>query len=168
MQNTLYIFSGLPGVGKSTIAQQLCKSNRFAYVRIDTVEQGLKQLSGIDIYDEGYRLSHLIVADNLKLGLDVVADSCNPIDLSRDEWEKVARSAGAKFVNIEIICTDKTEHRCRVENRKVTIPGIELPDWQSVCDREFDEWIKDRVCLDTAGKSIEMCVSELETALLIK
>ena len=43
----------------------------------------------------------------MKTGNDVIADSCNPIKLTRSEWEKVASSSGADFENIEIICSDR-------------------------------------------------------------
>lgn len=161
MNQALYIFSGLPGVGKSTVSREFCRRNGFAYIRVDTVEQGLRDFCDLDVYDEGYHLSHLIAADNLKLGLSVVADSCNPIELSRDEWEVVARSAGVRFVNIEVICSEESEHKRRIESREVPIPGLKLPDWQAVCDREYQEWTRQRVRLDTAGKSLDESVLEL-------
>ncbi|MGQ7249803.1 AAA family ATPase [Halomonas sp. V046] len=40
----LYIFSGLPASGKSTLAKQLAAETRSSYLRIDTVEQGLRDL----------------------------------------------------------------------------------------------------------------------------
>lgn len=39
-----YIFSGLPGVGKTTLAKQLAKAiPNTAYFRIDTIEYYLKK-----------------------------------------------------------------------------------------------------------------------------
>ncbi len=46
-----------------------------------------------------------------RLGLDVVADSCNPIQLTREEWKQTAREAGAHHRNIEVICSDLEEHQ---------------------------------------------------------
>ena len=37
---TLFIFSGLPATGKSTLAQGLSKHIHGVYLRIDTIEQG--------------------------------------------------------------------------------------------------------------------------------
>ena len=37
----LIIFSGLPGSGKSTIAQALAKQLNALYLRIDTIEQAI-------------------------------------------------------------------------------------------------------------------------------
>jgi len=53
---------------------------------------------------EWYRLSYRLAADNLRLGTSVVADSCNPIEFTRNEWENVALESGARYVNIEVVC----------------------------------------------------------------
>ncbi len=161
----LYIFSGLPGSGKTTLAQRL--SGRFGavYLRIDTIEQSLRELCGIDVEGEGYRLAYRIAADNLRLGLNVVADSCNPIALTRREWEDVAKSQGADFINIEVTCTDVAEHRRRVENRENTIPMLHLPTWDDVLRREYHPWDTTRVTIDTARRSPEKSLSELHVLL---
>ena len=82
---TLYIFSGLPGSGKTTLAQLVTQRLHGAYLRIDTIEQGLRDLCTVDVQGEGYRLAYRIAADNLRLGVSVVADSCNPTELTRRE-----------------------------------------------------------------------------------
>lgn len=128
----LFIFSGLPGSGKSTLAQVVAQQFEAVFLRIDTIEQGLRDLCSIDVQGEGYRLAYRIAADNLGLGRNVVADSCNPIELTRREWEQVARDSHADFINIEIICSDASEHRLRVETRVVEVPGRRLPTWRDV------------------------------------
>lgn len=157
---TLYIFSGLPGSGKTTLAQRLVQELRCAYLRIDTVEQAIRDLCACDVQGEGYRLAYRVAADNLRLGLSVVADSCNPIELTRREWEQVAHEAHARRVNIEIICSDTVEHRRRVESRDATVPGLKLPTWEQVESRKYDEWTVERIVIDTSG-SIEDCFAEL-------
>ena len=39
----LIIFSGLPGSGKSTIARALAKRLGAVYLRIDTIEQAIRE-----------------------------------------------------------------------------------------------------------------------------
>lgn len=131
------------------------------HLRIDTIEQGLRDLCSFNVQGEGYRLSYRIATDNLKLGNSVVADSCNPIVLTRDEWENVALESGARHVNIEIVCSDKTEHRSRIGKRYPTVAGLKPPTWNEVLGRHYEPWAKDRIVIDTAGKSIETCHEEL-------
>jgi len=40
-KSILYIFSGLPGTGKSTLAKIIARKLNAVYIRIDTIEQGL-------------------------------------------------------------------------------------------------------------------------------
>jgi predicted kinase len=158
---TLYIFSGLPGTGKSTLCQLLARHVGATYVRIDTFEQALRELCSIEVQGEGYQLAYRIAADNLRLGISVAADSCNPIELTRREWERVAGDTGARHVNIELVCSDLREHRRRVETRLSTVPGLRLPTWHDVADREYHRWTVDRVVVDTFGRSERECLDEL-------
>ena len=74
----LYIFAGLPGTGKSTLAQQLARRFKAVHLRIDTIEQGLRDLCDLRVEGEGYRMAYRIAAENLRLGIEVIAASCNP------------------------------------------------------------------------------------------
>ncbi|HEB93547.1 MAG TPA: AAA family ATPase [Gammaproteobacteria bacterium] len=82
-ESHLYIFSGLPGTGKTALAKSLSNCLKAVYLRIDTVEQGLRDICKYQVEGEGYRLSYRVAADNLDLGNRVVSDSCNPINLTR-------------------------------------------------------------------------------------
>ena len=161
----LYVFAGLPGVGKSTLAQSLAGARGAVYLRIDTVEQALRELCGIEVEGEGYRLAYRVAADNLPLGVSVVADSCNPIELTRDEWEHVAAESGSRHVNIEVVCSDPTEHRGRVESRVAATGGHPQPTWADVQRREYHPWTRPRVVVDTRGRSADACFEELLSAL---
>jgi predicted kinase len=135
------------------------------HLRIDTVEQGLRDLCNVQVEGEGYRLSYRIAMDNLKLGVDVVADSCNPIELTRREWEQVAQEVGATFINIEVLCSETSEHRRRIESRLPDIPGLKLPTWQEVDDRHYEPWSRDRIVVETAGRTTSDCIDTLIAAL---
>jgi predicted kinase len=159
---TLIIFSGLPGSGKSTLAAKLATKFRATYLRIDTIEQGLRDICGLSQIDgKGYSLSHRIAQENLKLGNLVIADSVNPWDLTRNEWNKVAKDIGAPFINLEIICSEEAEHRKRIETRDSGIPGLKAPTWNGVINRDYQPWKEDRIQIDTSGKTIEQSFEEL-------
>src|SRR5215510_3035242 len=149
----LYIFSGLPVSGKTTLSQIVAQRVNAVYLQIDTVEQALRELCSVDVQGEGYRLSYRIAADNLRVGMSVVADSCNPIELTRREWERVALEARAEYINIEVICSDAREHRLRVETRISTVSGLKLPTWRDVANREYHDWTVNRIVIDTANRS---------------
>lgn len=161
----LYIFSGLPGSGKTTLSQLLAKHVGAAYVRIDTIEQALRDLCSVHVQGEGYRLAYRVAADILNTGVGVVADSCNSIELTRREWEQVALAAGARYVNIEVICSNTTAHRQRVETRVSTVPGLKLPTWSEVRHREYHDWTVERLVIDTADRPVADCIKELLSKL---
>jgi predicted kinase len=158
---TLWILAGLPGSGKSTLGAMLASHLGAAYLRIDTIEQALRDLCAVRVQGEGYALAYRVAAENLRLGTSVVADSCNPIELTRREWEGVARDAGCAFVNVEVTCSDPDEHRRRVEMRPVAVPGLAMPTWQGVLAREYHRWTTEHVVIDTAGRSERECFDEL-------
>ncbi len=53
---TLYIFSGLPASGKSTLAKLLSAKTGSMYVRVDTVEQALRDLCNVNVEGEAIAL----------------------------------------------------------------------------------------------------------------
>jgi predicted kinase len=157
----LYILAGRPGTGKTTLSQLLASSVGAAHLRIDTIEQALRDLCSMNVEGEGYRLAYRVAGDILRAGVSVVADSCNTIELTRREWEQVARDAGTEYVNIEVVCSDAAEHRRRVEQRTATVPGLRLPTWHEVEARKYDEWTTARIVLDTAGRTPAECLAAL-------
>ncbi|AMG59051.1 AAA family ATPase [Pantoea vagans] len=159
----LYIFSGLPGCGKSTIAKLLSEKLKAVYLRVDTIEQALRNgfAASRDIGPEGYFILYELARDNLKLGLPVVTDSVNDLNLVRDHFRDIALSSGVPFLEIEIICSDPEQHRARVENRISDIPGLKVPDWQAVVDGDYEPWGREHLKLDKAGLSPAECVDKV-------
>jgi predicted kinase len=164
MKATLFIFSGLPASGKTTLSRLLAESKKAVYLRVDTIEQALRDFS-FDIQEEGYRLCYRIALDNLQLGISVVADSCNPIELTRRAWENVAMKAEADFVNIEIICSDKSEHKKRAETRTTDVKGLRPPTWEEIENREYHRWQQGRTVIDTAARTEKECFEMLLRAI---
>ncbi len=161
----LYIFSGLPGTGKTVLSHFLSKKTGATYLRIDTIEQCLRDRGMEDLDDMGYRIAYRLAEENLSLGLSVVADSVNPIEATRSAWRDVAWRALSAYCEIEVICSDQDEHRERIEHRVSDIPGLHLPGWEDVIDREYDDWMSDRFIIDTAGKSVSESLNELDDLL---
>lgn len=165
----LIAFAGLPGSGKTTIATALARQLKAVYLRIDTIDQALRS-SGMlkgDPGPAGYIVAYAIAAENLRFGRIVVGDSVNPVQISRDSWREVADDAEVKLFEIEVICSDKAEHRRRVEHRRsetsgpAFIEGLKQPTWQEVVDREYAAWDRPPIVVDTAVGKVEDIVAEL-------
>jgi predicted kinase len=125
----LIIFSGRSGAGKTTIARELARELAAVYVRIDSIEQAIREAGAI-VDGTGYRVGYLVAEDNLRLGRTVVADSVNPWTLTRDAWRVVADRAGVHAIDVEVTCSDLDEHRRRIETRISDVPGLRLPTWE--------------------------------------
>jgi len=53
------------------------------------------------------------------------------------------------------------EHRKRAEQRRSDVANIKLPTWDDIVNREYHKWINGRIVIDTAGKTISQCETEL-------
>lgn len=152
----LISFSGLPGVGKSSVARLLAQRLKAVWLRIDSLEQALVRSGVIDrdhLGPAGYYAGYAAALDNLRLGRIVLADCVNPLALTRNAWRDVAREAGVGLLEVEIVCSDARMYRARVEGRKCRIPGLLLPDWRAVREREYEVWERAPLVLDTAALS---------------
>ena len=153
----LIVFGGLPGTGKTTVAQTLARKLAAVYLRIDTFEQAIKSCNsgGTEIEAAGYVTAYAVAGDNLQLGSTVVADSVNSLQITRSAKRNIAFEAGVQIFEIELICSDAAIHRRRVEGRKPDIPHFQLPTWQSVLERRYDPWESAHLVVDTAKFSVE-------------
>ena len=147
-------------MGKTAIATGLARDIQAVHLRIDSIEQALRNSQATISGPEGYVVAYAIAEDNLRLGRTVIADSVNPVEATRAAWREVAQRAGKRYIEIEIVCSDRTEHRRRVESRIADIVRHELPTWQQVCARQYESW-KAAIVIDTAGQHIKASVSVL-------
>jgi predicted kinase len=159
----LIIFGGLPGTGKTILSKHIAKQLNAVHLRIDTIEQVFKKFPYFEQFvgPEGYMISYAIALDNLKLGLSVIADSVNPIAITRNDWQKVARNANTPFVEIELICSNTKEHQLRIETRTADISGHILPNWNDVLNRHYEPWQSKSITIDTSEYSIDESVNQI-------
>jgi predicted kinase len=165
----LIALGGLPGTGKTTVAQTLARKLAAVYLHIDTLEQAINGCKSgqADIGAAGYLAAYAVASDNLRLGSTVVADSVNSLQITRSAWRNVAFDAGVQIFEIELICSDAAMHRHRVEGRKADIPDFQLPTWQSVLERQYDPWESAHLVVDTAKLSVEHSVEAIMQRLSV-
>ncbi|HEX5257679.1 MAG TPA: AAA family ATPase [Sphingomicrobium sp.] len=168
----LVVFGGLPGVGKTTIARRVAQQLPATYLRIDAIEEAIRKSFGTDdVKDAGYLVGYSLAKANLTLGHNVVADNVNPLEITRAAWRHVAADVGASLLEIEVVCSNRSEHRRRVEGRVADIPGSKLPDWKAVADRrrEYEARSDARLVIDTAtvsaSSAISLIIEEIETGV---
>lgn len=154
----LVVLSGLPGVGKTTVASRVSSAVGAVHVRLDTIEAALTTSGMVDraggwsaVPDAGYRVAYAVTGDFLSAGHDVVADSVNPLAVTRQAWADTARAADALLIDVEVICSDGQLHRRRVESRSSDIVGLAVQTWQQVEGRTYEPWNRRVLRVDTAA-----------------
>lgn len=131
------VFTGLPGTGKSTMAERIAVdlgAPAFAgdwllgALKPHGVLTGLERPTFLAMY---YDLLATLMTRQLMLGQSAVMD-CLINDELADRWHQLAQRYDARLHIIECSCTDEVEHRRRVEARRRDIPGWHEISWAHV------------------------------------
>ncbi|MGY1751435.1 AAA family ATPase [Modestobacter sp. SYSU DS0511] len=151
----LVVVGGLPGVGKTTVARSVAAALPAAHLRIDAFELALVRQELVagpdDVGAHGYALA-LAAADTcLTAGTAVVVDAVFDVAAARRPFRELAARHGAPVHWLRLICTDRAEHRRRIEARTADLPGHTVPTWAQVQDRRIDQWHERHTVVDTAG-----------------
>ncbi|MGE3348747.1 MAG: AAA family ATPase [Ramlibacter sp.] len=158
----LIVFAGLPGTGKTTLAREFARRRSAVHLRIDSFEQALRRASPqAGDSAAGYAAAQAVAADNLRLGHCVVADAVNAAPEARRGWAAVAAGALVPCHWVEVVCTDRAEHRRRVEAREPDIAGHTLPRWDAIEAMAWTPLDGEVLRLDTASTPIAVNLAVL-------
>lgn len=151
----LVVVSGLPGTGKSTIAELAARILACPLVSKDLIEATLWR-SGIGAEAgsgwAAYELMTTLAEGQMRLGQSAVLDSVATYERIRARWRALAAEAGASFQVVECVCSDDALHRTRLDVRVRGIPGWYEIDWAQVerTRTNFEPWSEPRLVLDAA------------------
>ena len=150
----LVVLAGLPGSGKSAVAEDLAQALSCAVLSVDPAEAVMWR-AGVSRSEPtglaAYVVVEALAAEQIALGHDVIVDAVNAVEAARAQWRDLAARTGAGLRFIEVRCSDPGVHRRRLEARQRDIAGFYEPSWADVeqRSREFAPWTDDRLTLDS-------------------
>jgi predicted kinase len=141
----LVAMAGLPGAGKSAVADALAKRLGIAVVSVDPIESAILA-AGIDAGQPtglaAYLVAECMAEAVLDSGASVVVDAVNAVEPARQQWRELSRRSGVPVLFVEVVCSDAGEHRRRLEARRRDLPGMPDVLWSDVEQilGEYAEW----------------------------
>ncbi|MBA2555194.1 MAG: AAA family ATPase [Geodermatophilaceae bacterium] len=131
------VFTGLPGTGKSTLADRLATDAGVPAFAGDWLLGALAPYGVLNSLPRRtllalYRnLLGTLLTRQLLLGQSAVMD-CLIDDETAERWTEQVSRAGARMCLVTCMSTDVQLHRSRVEGRVRGIPGWHEIDWEHV------------------------------------
>src|ERR1700735_2276977 len=102
----LIVIAGLPGSGKSTVADALASALDCAVLGVDQAEAAMWR-AGVSQSGPTHHAAYLVVgalaAEQLALGQQVIVDAVNGPEEARAQWRDLAArmNAGLRFIVVE-------------------------------------------------------------------
>ena len=166
----LVVVSGLPGTGKTTVADDLARRLTAVRVSVDLIEERMLGSGLPASWETGvaaYRVGAAVAEGNLANGHTVVVDAVNESEAARDTWRSAAARARADVLFVVLTLDDAAEHRRRVETRAPVLVHVPLPSWADVLDRaaSSEAWAgADSLAVDAGspiGEVVEQVLAHL-------
>ena len=129
--NKLVIFSGLPGTGKSTLADRLARQLHWPLLRIDDVIGEVPEDAGIAFWDARVAILLDLIETQLELGLSIIADSVF-MNTDRYHAQELARKYQALFLPVYMFVSDDKIWEARVRARHSEMKNKSVASWGQV------------------------------------
>jgi predicted kinase len=157
MPPTLIVLSGLPGSGKSVLAESLSRALSVPIFSVDPIEAAMwraglaKNQTGVAAYE----VAQALADEHLRLRHSVIVDAVNPAEAPRAAWRKLAAKHRVPLKIIECVCSDETMLRQRIESRVRSVAGTHEVSWGRLLQQraEYEAWTEPRLVLDTSRTS---------------
>jgi predicted kinase len=155
-RQTLVIFSGLPGVGKSTLAEKLARQQRWPLLKIDDVIGQVPENPGIEFWDSKVDVLLDVLNTQLELGLDVVVDSVF-MNMDRQHAQELARKHQVRFLPIYVFLSDEKVWQERVTKRFNELNDQDVATWERIQHQRehFAKWESDTALFIDSTNSVE-------------
>ena len=153
VRSRLIFFTGLPGTGKSTLADEAAALLGCPLFANDQLEAALRR-SGIGAdANSGWAAVELLttlVSEQVRRGQSAILDTVATFERMREPWRALAREHDAHLRIIECVCSDEALHRARLAGRRRGIPGWPELTWDDVLAvrSRYEPWSDPRLILD--------------------
>lgn len=167
------MLSGLPGVGKTSIAEIVAARTGSVHLSVDAVEDSMlacglprSWVVGVAAYEATRAMAEL----NLGLGHDVVVDAVDDSDEARQTWRAAAARTGADIEYVHLLISDAQEHRRRLHGRDRGLAQVGEPAWADVQRRRSDcaAWSDAVAEIDTGERTADEVADLLVTGLGVR
>jgi len=149
----LIVMSGLPGSGKSTIAEGIAQQLRITLLSVDPIESAVVKSGIAKSFETGlaaYLVAEALAAEQLKLGNSVIVDAVNAEEEGKNIWRALAKRLDLAPIIIEVTLSDSELHRKRVESHTRNLHGMSEVTWDRVEARRkaYTPWREPHLQLD--------------------
>ena len=128
---TLVIFSGLPGTGKSTLANKLARELKWPLLRIDDVVNSIPENAGVKFWNLQVETLLTLTEAQLEIGLNVVVDSVF-MNTDRQHAQALAQKHQAHFRPIYTFMSDEQIWEQRITTRFTEMNNPAVSTWERI------------------------------------